>query len=62
MKDFLGNQVNVGDKIVCIELGYKNLVHGEIVKITPKAMRVKYMIGGREQIVLRYVDQIVLKV
>lgn len=59
MKDFLGNQLNVGDKVVCIELNYKNLVRGEVTKITPQAMRVKWHRGTREEITLRYSDQVV---
>lgn len=59
MKDFIGNEVHVGDKVVCIEKDYKNLIPGEIVKLTPKAMKVKYGEGWREDVVLRYPDQVV---
>lgn len=59
MKDFLGNQLNIGDKVVCIELNYKNLVRGEVIKITPQAMRVKWHRDTREGITLRYSDQVI---
>ncbi len=59
MKDFLGNELNVGDKVVCIELNYKNLVKGEIVKITPKAMKVLWRRGSREETTLRFSDQVI---
>lgn len=59
MTDFLGNDIQVGDKVACIELGYKNLMFGEVVKLTPKAMRVKYKKWGQEETVLRYSDQVI---
>lgn len=36
MKDFLGNEIQIGDPIVFMELGYRNLVKGKIIKITEK--------------------------
>lgn len=38
MKDFLGNELNVGDEVVSIELGYKSLYRTKIVKITAKTI------------------------
>lgn len=42
MKDFLGNEVKVGDKVACLEKGYNNLAMATVVKITPQNMKVKY--------------------
>lgn len=59
MKDFLGNELKVGDEVACIQLGYKNLVRGTVVKLTPQAMRVNW--GGKpwQEATLRYSDQVI---
>lgn len=59
MKDFLGNEVKVGDKVACLEKGYNNLVTAKVVKLTPQKIRVTYdhYLGERE--VLRTPDQFV---
>lgn len=59
MRDFLGNELNVGDKVVCIELDYKNLKKATITKITPKTIFVEYSKWGKMQEVKRYSDQVV---
>lgn len=50
MKDFLGNEVKVGDSVVCMEKGYSNLIHAKVVKLTPQAIKVVYTKwdGGHE--------------
>lgn len=64
MKDFLGRELKVGDEVVCIEKGYNNLLRGEIVKITPKTLQVKYtrksfMGIDKVEEVKRFSDQVV---
>jgi len=34
MKDFLGNKLSVGDKVVFMQLNYRNLMKGTISKIS----------------------------
>lgn len=50
-KDFFGRECNVGDKVVFNEPYYKGLTSGEIVKFTPKGVKIKYHLhyGGREK-------------
>lgn len=43
MKDFLGNTIEVGAKVVFIAPNYRQLVKGEIIKITPKKVLVRYI-------------------
>lgn len=59
VKDFLGNELNIGDNVACIELDYKNLVKGEVVKLTPTAVRVKWQHWGKDKITLRYSNQVI---
>ncbi len=42
MKDFLDNDIQVGDKVAAIELGYKNLIKATVVKLTAKMIIVEF--------------------
>ena len=41
MKDCIGQELSIGDKVVCSDGGYAELFVGEITKFTPKKMYVK---------------------
>ena len=42
MKDFLGNELQVGDNVVFVQLGYRNLLKGVVSKITPKTILITH--------------------
>lgn len=42
MKDFLGNELQVGDNVVFVQLGYRNLCKGVISKMTPKTIMITH--------------------
>lgn len=42
MKDFLNNELAVGDKVVCLEKDYKNLIRATVVKLTAKMIFVEF--------------------
>jgi peroxiredoxin len=42
MKDFLGNCLEVGDEVVFVQLGYRNLWKGTIAKITAKTILISH--------------------
>ena len=42
MKDFLGNELSVGDKVITIIPNYRGLVLATVIKFTPKKVRVSY--------------------
>lgn len=44
--DFLGNELEVGDEVVALEVGYRNLRKCEVVKIT--SVKVKLEDGNYE--------------
>ncbi len=46
MKDFFGKECQIGDTVAFNEPHYKGLVSGQIVKFTPKGVRVKYFLHG----------------
>jgi len=41
-KDFLGNDIHVGDKVAFMQLKYRNLITGTVVKITPKTLLIEH--------------------
>jgi hypothetical protein len=43
MKDFLGNELNVGDEVVFTPPKYKNFCLGTIVKIATKQLAIEYI-------------------
>lgn len=40
--DFLGNEIEVGDQVVFMQLKYRNLMKGEVVKITDQKVKIKH--------------------
>jgi hypothetical protein len=42
MKDFLGNYIDIGDEVVFVQLGYRNLLKGKIVKKTAKTILISH--------------------
>ena len=41
MKDFLKNELAVGDKVVAVRLGYREFIIAEIISITPQLLWLK---------------------
>ena len=42
MKDFLGNELKVGDEVVFTQLNYRSLKRAKIIKITAQKVRLKW--------------------
>ena len=40
--DFLGNNLNVGDKVVFMQIKYRGLMIGNIVSMTDKKAKIKH--------------------
>ena len=52
MKDYLNNELALGDKVVFVAPYHRFLITCEIIKFTPKNIRIKYIrtwIGGNPQ-------------
>lgn len=47
MKDTIGQVVSVGDRVVLARVGYRDLVSGKIVKLTPKGCKVRWPTGRK---------------
>lgn len=43
MKDFFGNELNVGDTVAFYAPGYRMFTTGEVLEFTPKQVRVGYV-------------------
>lgn len=57
-KDYLGNEIEIGDKVVYVRLGYRDLTKGIIHHITPKMVKIKRDINS-QTIVKQYHDQVI---
>lgn len=42
MKDFFGTDINVGDTVAFMTIGYRSLALGTVIKLTPKTVFIKY--------------------
>lgn len=42
MRDFLDRELNVGDTVVFVQLGYRNLLVGTIARMTPKTILIAH--------------------
>lgn len=42
MKDFIGNELALGDFVAFTRPGYRDLTLGKIIKFTPKKIRLSY--------------------
>jgi hypothetical protein len=59
-KDFLGNEIKVGDEVVFVQKNYRNLLNGKIIKITDKMCVIGHdrtNVGGTET--RQFHDQVV---
>lgn len=42
MVDCVGKEINIGDKVICADSRYADLLIGEVVKLTPQKALVRY--------------------
>lgn len=59
MKDFLGRDLAVGDEVVFIQLGYRNLLRGRIIKITAKTVLIEHAPAAYSTQTKQFHDQVV---
>lgn len=57
MKDRVGEEIIVGDRVVFIEAGYRSLSLGTISALTAKKVRIKADVIGEDTI--RFPDEVV---
>lgn len=63
MKDYNGDEIKVGDKVIFIMAYYRDLVEGTVYKITPKKVRINniFPLGRPNAETIRFGSQVVLK-
>lgn len=49
MKDFFGQELNIGDKVAVTPKDYRGLVEATIISLTPKNVRVTYNTSWSER-------------
>ena len=48
MKDYVGNELAVGDEVILVMPRYREFVKGKIIKMTEKTVFLKYVDGNYE--------------
>lgn len=48
MRDFFGREIHVGNRVAFMEPGYRNLISGVVIRLTPQKIRVAYTQRGHE--------------
>lgn len=61
MKDAVGNDLHIGDRVVMTDSHYKELLHGKVVGFTPKMIRVEVVSERRAYVGQGQNGNIVLK-
>ena len=61
-QDFLGNEIEVGDDVVFVQLGYRNLLIGTITSISPKTLIVQHARTNTGQVSTKQFHAQVIKV
>lgn len=59
-KDFIGNTISIGDEVIFMQKGYRNLINGRITKLTDKMCFIEHErtnTGGTET--RQYHDQVI---
>ena len=41
-EDYLGNELNIGDTVVFMQIGYRGLMKGEIVSMSAQKAKIKH--------------------
>lgn len=41
-KDYFGNVIEIGDTVAFMQIGYRNLIQGEVISISAKELRIKH--------------------
>ena len=53
MKDFVGNQLSVGDKVAFLGTGYRHMLLGTVIGFTAKMIRIEHFPGIGTESLLR---------
>ena len=53
MVDCVGNKLFIGDKVVCSDAIYADLLIGEIIGFTPRKAKIRYVRSGENNQILR---------
>lgn len=61
-KDFLGNDLTVGDEIIFTELRYRNFLRGKVKKLTPQMVFIEYDCGKYGSTIIKQAHEQVIKV
>jgi hypothetical protein len=61
MKDFLGQELQIGDDVVFMQINYRNFLRGKIKKLSDKKATISHRQAGRSghEQSIQFYDQII---
>lgn len=60
-KDFVGQEILVGDVVATMQVGYRDLIRAKVLKISPKMVQLKSLTKTNTRSVFKqYHDQVVV--
>jgi hypothetical protein len=62
MKDFLGNELKIGDEVVFVQLHYRNLLRGTIKNMTAKTILISHKATNNYQMETKQSPDQVIKI
>lgn len=62
MKDFLGNELNIGDIVICNDKKYSKLIIAKIIKLTPSGVKAMYQSDYNYMIISFFIPSQIIKV
>lgn len=58
-KDFVGEELVIGDAVVFMEIAYRNLLLGVVERVTDRKVRIAYQVRGVEDMCMQFHNQVV---
>ena len=57
--DFLGNQIDVGDRVVFMKPNYRELARGTVIKLNDKKLTIEYTVNNTSRTFMQFYEQVV---
>jgi hypothetical protein len=60
MRDFLGNELEIGDEVIGVLPNYREFVRGFVIAFTPQRVRIEYQTGIFKRVLLQDPSQLIV--
>ena len=60
MRDYLGNELEIGDEVIGVLPNYREFVRGFVIAFTPQKVRIEYRWGLSRNLLLQDPSQLII--